>query len=143
MTNLPKTIEYPDTFIRTVPPGFDGVFDWSWTQGCFGKTKIKPMDIDSIVERKGNFIIFETKGVGVPVPQGQMLTLDAMYKRGFATVVFIQGKTVPSAAMVWCAKGFKGGKKMSGFKFTDRLRMHNFVKDWFQFADKITQMGNQ
>lgn len=58
----PSTIKHHATFERSLPIGFDGVFDWSWTQGHLGQGKITPMDFDGVVERKGNFIVFETKG---------------------------------------------------------------------------------
>ena len=142
----PSTIKHPDTFIRTAPQQFDGVFDWSWTQGCFGTkpdgspSRITPMDIDAVIERKSHFLIFETKGVGVPVPNGQMYMLQAMYRRGGATMLFIQGKLAPEKAMVWCESGFKNGRVMQDFADTDRLRMHEFVKSWYQFANKVTRI---
>jgi len=144
--NTPKSIKYPDTFIRTAPEAFDGLFDWSWTQGCFGTkrdgtpSRITPMDIDAIIERKGHFLVFETKGIGVPVPDGQMYMLQAMYRRGRATILFIQGKINPEKAMVWCEEGFKSGKVMNCFADTDRLRMHEFVKSWYQHANKVTRI---
>ena len=80
--SLPKTIHSPDIFEKSPPCGFDGVFDWSWTEGCFGETSITPMDFDGVVERKGHFIIFETKKRGVVVPKGQLYTFESLLKLG-------------------------------------------------------------
>jgi len=46
-------IKYPDTFMDALPAGFDGVFDWDFLITAFAPTKIQPMDIDGIIERKG------------------------------------------------------------------------------------------
>jgi len=91
----PSTIYSPKLFRQNAPAGFDGVFDWSFTDGCFGNTKIKPMDFDGVVERKGNFLVFESKKSGVPVPEGQQITLESFYRRGGVTLIFIWGKSYP------------------------------------------------
>lgn len=130
------TIKYPDTFKKSPSAQFDGVFDWSWTQGCFGAGKITPMDFDGVVERKGNFIIIETKNMGVPVPLGQMITLESIYKLDVFTVIFIQGKSTPELAKVWCQPGFKGGKKMDEYKETDVKRMQGFLSEWYEYVNK-------
>ena len=74
--DLPDTILYPDKFKKSLGAGFDGVFNWKWTEGCFGDTKIKPMDFDGVVERYGNYLIFETKDIGKPISLGQLITLN-------------------------------------------------------------------
>lgn len=131
----PDTINYPDTFDKAKPAGFDGVFDWSWTQGCFGAGNITPMDIDGMVERKGNFIVFETKGINVPVPPGQLYTLESLYRLNVFTIVFVAGKERPEALKVWHAKGFRGQKKMSEFVDCSIGQCRAFVSKWYEFAD--------
>lgn len=59
-----------------------GVWDWSILEGCFGKTKISPTDIDGCIERRGRKLFLETKQPGAPVPQGQMLTLMSLVEDG-------------------------------------------------------------
>lgn len=133
--SLPDTIKHPETFLKSPAACFDGVFDWSWTQGCFVTGNIKPMDFDGVVERKGNFLIFETKGIGVPIPTGQMFTYESAYRLGVFTIVFIEGKARPEKAKVWCQQGFKCSVKMLEHKETDAARMKSFVSDWYKFAD--------
>lgn len=99
--NLPSTIKHPEGFRHSPAAGYDGVFDWSWTQGCFGEGRITPMDFDGVVERKGNFILFETKNLGVPIPQGQLFTLKAAHALGCFTVFLIHGKTSPETVEIW------------------------------------------
>lgn len=132
---LPQTIKHHETFVRSPSAGFDGVFDWTWTQGHFGEGKITPMDFDGVVERKGNFIVFETKGVNVPVPKGQLITLDAAYNLGVFTILFIEGKADPEAAKCWFQNGFYGGRRMEEHRPTNREKLGNFVGKWYEFAD--------
>ena len=134
--NLPVTIKHPETFNNSLSAGFDGVFDWGWTNGCFGKGKITPMDFDGVVEKKGNFILFETKGVNVPVPKGQIITLESAYRLKCFTIVFIEGKLSPERVMVWFAPGFKSGAKMDKHVPVNMERMKNLCSDWYKFADK-------
>jgi len=136
MSDLPETIKHPSAFGESPASGFDGIFDWSWTQGCFGAGKITPMDFDGVVERKGNFIIFETKGVGVPVPRGQLITLRKAHALDVFTVMLIQGKARPEYAQCWCPPDFKAGSVMTDFCPITTERAAGFVADWYEYADK-------
>ncbi len=130
-----STIKYPEAFLKSLPPGFDGVFDWSYLKGCFGETKIMPADIDAIVERKNSFLLFETKNPGVPVPQGQMITLKRFYALGNFTICIIHGKVVPVAVELWLAQNMGGGTfTEEGENITQKVRQ--YVTRWFELADK-------
>jgi len=128
--NLPSTIKFPDTFNRSPSAGFDGVFDWSWTQGCFGETKIKPMDFDGVVERNGNFILFETKQPGVPIPQGQRITLVQAHSLGCFTVMVIYGKEKPEKFEMW----YPGAKNTHDGHGLEAARER--VSSWYAWANK-------
>lgn len=136
MNNLPSTINHPETFLKSPSAGFDGVFDWSWTDGCFGQTKITPMDFDGLVERKGNFILFETKGVGVPIPKGQMYTFKSAYELNCFTIIFIEGKTSPELAKAWCQPGFSNSLFMDEHKPVNIEKLKQFVNNWYEYANK-------
>jgi hypothetical protein len=105
------------------------VFDWTWTAGCFGTTKISPMDFDGVVERNGNFLLFETKNIGVPIPRGQMRTLEAMHRLGCFTILLIFGKTEPETIEVWYPNC--NAKKI--FHGIDEAKQ--IVASWYQYAD--------
>ena len=135
--NLPPTINYPSTFLRSPSAGFDGIFDWSWTDGCFGDTRIKPMDFDGVVERKGQFIIFETKDVGVPIPKGQLYTLEAIHRLGCFTVVLIYGKKKPETAEVW----YPGRPTRRPVVGIDRIK--DIVRKWYAYADGIKKFDDE
>lgn len=125
----PKTIRHPGAFLKSPPAGFDGVFDWSWTQGCFKDTRITPMDVDAIVERNGHFLVFETKADGVPIPVGQLLTLKALHKLGRFTIFLLWGKPLPAKAEIWKASS----KEIYHVEGIDNLR--DCVSRWFMWAD--------
>jgi hypothetical protein len=127
LINLPETIYNREKFSQNLPLSFDGTFDWTWTQGCFGETKIKPTDIDAIVERKGNFLVFETKTPGIEVPQGQMILLNNLVKTGYFTVMIIWGKMNPEKFIVM----FRNWKK----EYYGVEEAKNIVTKWFHWAN--------
>jgi len=124
----PETILYPKSFQKSLAAGFDGVFDWTWTQGCFGETKITPMDFDGVVERHRHFLIFESKNIGVPIPTGQELTLGRLRIAKTFTVIKIWGKSAPEYAEII----HQNGKtiKIAGF-----AEIKNKVEAWFFWAN--------
>jgi len=105
--DLPGTVYDPKGFRESLPPDHDGIFDWQWMLDarCFGDTNIAPMDFDGVVERKGHFLVFETKSEGTPVPLGQMYTLQALIETGFFTVIIIWGKRQPVHGIVMYPSG--------------------------------------
>jgi len=86
------TVKYPDRFNRALPAGFDGLFDWDFLLPAFQGTRITPMDLDAVVERNGQFLVFETKENGAPIPVGQTITLERLVLKGI-TVIVLRGKT--------------------------------------------------
>lgn len=132
--NLPPTIKHPEAFKNSPAAGFDGTFDWSWTEGCFGKTKITPMDFDGVVERKGNFIVFETKDKGLTVPQGQLITLGRFWERGGVTVLFVYGKMKLERCIYVLPRKSNRPSPISG-ELIGVEKAQDFVKKWYAHAD--------
>lgn len=83
------SIKYQDTFDKAKPARFDGLFDWDFLLPAFKGTKIEPMDIDAVVERKGYILVFETKNAGKEIPLGQQLTLETLIKIGKGRIQLI------------------------------------------------------
>jgi len=135
MNMLPATIKHPGGFLHSPAAGFDGVFDWSWTKDCFGGRRITPMDFDGVVERKGNFILFETKNLGVPIPDGQMYTLQAAHALGCFTIFLIHGKTKPESAQIW----YPGTRAREVYEGVDAIREK--VSSWYAYADRNPKKG--
>lgn len=134
MVNFPKTINNPSAFQASKPAGFDGVFDWSWTDGCFEGTIIRPMDFDGVVERRGNFLVFETKDVGKEIPMGQRITLETLVRIGCFTVMIIYGKLSVESFEIWFHKAPK-------FTSDGLENARNAVKSWFSWASKNDKRG--
>jgi hypothetical protein len=124
-------IEYPEAFDRSLPAGFDGVFEWDFLRGCFGPT-IMPMDFDAVVERKGNFLVFETKDAGVPIKDGQRRTLTELIKRPHFTVIILRGKREANidGFTVW-QKG-----RVSRHPHADADDLRAYCTAWFAWADQ-------
>ena len=79
------TINNPHLYIA-------GVWDWAILDGCFGQTRIRPTDVDGLVERNGKCLFIETKAPGVAIPYGQRLMHKALLEVGFA-VMIVWGET--------------------------------------------------
>lgn len=128
--SLPNTIKHPAGFAHSPAAGNDGIFDWSWTQGCFGDGRITPMDFDGVVERKGNFILFETKDLGVPIPKGQMFTLESAHRLGCFAIFLIHGKLQPESCQIW----YPGCDIREVVEGVDQIKAK--VASWYSYADK-------
>jgi len=74
------TINNPKAFTEQL-------WDWAVLEGCFGQSKIKPTDIDGLVEHNGYFLMLEAKNKGVPIPQGQAILHNAWLEKGNSLIV--------------------------------------------------------
>jgi hypothetical protein len=79
-------------FESWLPALFDGPFDWDFLDDAW-EGKIKPMDFDAVVERRGHFLIFETKIPGQDIPKGQRITLSQKWRHGKTTIFILSGKS--------------------------------------------------
>ena len=77
--------------IRNMEAFTNSLWDWAILDGCFGSTRIRPTDIDGLVERNGKFLMLEAKGMGVAIPFGQRITFDSLVSTGVFTVVVVWG----------------------------------------------------
>jgi len=132
MIETPETIKYPETFFNSTPANFDGIFDWSWTKGCFGDSNITPSDVDAIIERHGNFLLMETKHLDVPILQGQMITLKALYNLRCFTIMLIWGKEIPEYFQVWYPPHFCIKPK----DYIGIEKAREVVSRWYEYANK-------
>ncbi len=107
-----------------------GFWDWSILDGCFGNTRIRPSDVDGMVERNGEFLAIETKGPGAPLPTGQFWMYCALAERPGMTVLILWGHPGrPEEMMV-----------MDSYSTPKRIPctledVREFVRNWFYIAD--------
>ena len=90
-----------ENFNKNLPAGYDGKFDWDIFKesGCFGDTRIEPMDFDGVVERNKHYLVFETKDQGKELPKGQEITLSNLNEAKSFTVVLLWPKAPPFDTM--------------------------------------------
>ena len=108
-----------------------GIWDWEILDGCFGATKIKPTDIDGFVERRGNFLILEAKGIGKDIPRGQERTFERLRETGLFTIVIVWGdKNRPCRLLVLTEHD------EYLYDQADLQTFRNVVKWWFDRVNK-------
>jgi len=133
------TITYPDTFYSSLPASYDGLFDWDFILPVFNGTNIKPMDIDGIVERKGNILLFETKKLVKDIPKGQQITFEMLIQigKGRIYLMILYGKTVDSIIGMdeWYYNNGQIMKK--GIKPCNYLYVIDRVASWYKWANAI------
>lgn len=92
------TIHSPELFL-------DNLWDWGFLDECFAPSKIKITDIDGLIERKGSFLLIETKLPNIEVPKGQAILFDALLKTGCFHILIIWGhRNQPEYRMFWGMK---------------------------------------
>lgn len=111
----------------------EGVWDWAILRGCFGSTKIEPTDIDGFVERKGRFLILETKKLDTPIKNGQWWTFNALRNTGLFTIIVVWGEqNTPQEMQILYPLPYQvGQRKKAGL---DELL--TAVAGWFRYADR-------
>jgi hypothetical protein len=112
-------------FADALPAGFDGVFLWDFLRSAWGGTKIQPMDFDCVVERCGHFLAFETKAPGVPIPEGQQITFDALVRDPHWTVVYCAKR--PEDICGWDVQTRFGRNHFTG----DAAALRSWCALWF------------
>jgi hypothetical protein len=126
-------------FNKGLPAGYDGLFDWDYLIPAFSGTKIRPMDVDGLVERNGRFILFETKEPESTIPRGQQITLRALHKLGCFTIFFIEGKKKEEVCKLWIL--WPADKDPHKIKLDNDDKepweiVVDKVKEWFEDADQ-------
>lgn len=118
------TINSPERFVGSL-------WDWGFLDGCFQGTNIRPSDIDGIVERNGQFLVIETKGAGVSIPEGQQILLSRMPRTCF-TILFIWGQpNKPERMQVW----YPGEAKPRPQCLASEADVRDVVARWFNWAN--------
>lgn len=144
---IPDTILHPDNFkasqwslrcpMCNYLIGFDGEFHWNWVLEAIGyyegKTKIRLMDFDGVIERHYHYLVFETKDKGVIVPKAQKWTLDRLRNMKSLCVMNVEGKIIPIS---WKSEWGRYGNKAYSRAGIGEKSAKDFVKRWFDWANK-------
>lgn len=82
----------PWAFGRFLPDGYDGEFVWDYLTEVWGR-EIEPMDFDCVVEKGGEFLVFETKWGYGRLEWGQERTFRWILENPKWTLIVLYGKT--------------------------------------------------
>jgi hypothetical protein len=77
--------------IKNLQAFTNNLWDWAIFDGCFGNTRIKPTDIDGLVEKRGHFLWLEAKSPGKSIPLGQEIMFKNLRADGRHTIFVIWG----------------------------------------------------
>ncbi|KKK74205.1 hypothetical protein LCGC14_2886100 [marine sediment metagenome] len=109
------------------------LWDWKILRGCFGNTRIRPTDVDGLVERNHCYLYLEGKTLGSEIPTGQFITYERLASNPRVWVVFFWGdakaETITSITVLRHA-----GPKHYDPATLDDLRA--IVSRWFVWAER-------
>jgi hypothetical protein len=124
--------------IRNLAAYQSSVWDWSWLNGAFGGSLIRVSDIDGMVERRGNFLMFEGKKGGV-VSNGQSIMFDAWVRNGNA-LLLLHGMDHGDRDMIIVARGGLWSHESSPIN-GNRQTVRRLCDDWYQWANQNPRRG--
>lgn len=116
--------------IRNIDRFVESIQDWAILDGCFGKTRIRPSDIDGFVERRGTCLFLEGKGLDAPLTQGQAIGYLTLARQGNTVIVF-WGKGKAIARMRVITRGDPGVVQPATLNDLRRA-----VATWYQNANR-------
>jgi hypothetical protein len=104
---------------------------WDDLIECF-PGKIKPTDIDGMVEINGNFLFLEEKSAGATVSDAQGLALRLLAMTADVTVaVFRPGKTSDLEVLI-----YDGFPPYNGYQPYSRQQFKNWLHAWAEAASR-------
>jgi len=122
-------------------------------KGCSVGNGMYPTDIDALIEYKDSeYILFEVKYVGAPVPIGQKLAIQRMIddftKVGKQAVAFICEHTVRDPkkpiVMAWCkVREIYYGKEKQWRAPDKAITVKEAVDSFRQYSDLVANCGGE
>jgi hypothetical protein len=106
------------------------MWDWEPYNDCF-KGKIRMGDNDGMVERKGYFLVVETKQPNTEINFGQRLMYEALAKHPNFTVIYLWGELNKPTELQYVGKSEKHTVDIEGVK--------KHFSDWFNRVDTLQQ----
>lgn len=68
----------------------DRAWDWAFLNDCWAG-RIRPTDVDGMVERNGHFLVLEAKPRGARINEGQSYTFTALARQPNTTILILYG----------------------------------------------------
>ena len=117
----------------------EGVWNWDFISL---PGKLKPSDIDGLIERNGKFLVIETKHPNSKqIPKGQFITLKRLHDTGLFTIVIAYGENSnPTEMDIWYAKDplFGTWGQCTGRKPCNKEDVQRLVDWWFKKANTLS-----
>lgn len=108
----------------------DGVWDWGILDGCFGDSKVRPMDVDGYIERNGHKLFLECKAPGVELSHAQFSALRSLVTDGHSLLILWGHRDQPTKLRLLVGR-------------TDRTeedialgRVRQIIGQWYAWADQ-------
>jgi hypothetical protein len=124
--------------IHNVEAFICGLWDWAILDGCWGGSRIRPTDIDGLVERNGRFLYLEAKAPGVPLKLGQEITFQSLARNPANTVVIFWGNAA-TGRIERIRVLYSGSQRDLARPSLAELR--RVVRDWYVRADRAVANG--
>lgn len=121
------TIRDMDKFVSSLP-------DWAILDGCFGNTRIRPTDVDGMVERKGRCLFLEHKGRDASLTDGQAIAFVTLAKQGNTVITYWAEGMDVSKIRVDDLR-YSGGLHMYESPEATLEKLRSLVSRWFAAAD--------
>jgi hypothetical protein len=111
--------------IRDPVKFMEGHWDWKFIDDVLpGRMKVS--DIDGIIEKNRHFLVLEGKKPKIEIPLGQKIMLEALWKTGNCTVVYLWGEhSFVEEMEVLYPNGSRSKKKAA-----DIQTVQKFIKWW-------------
>ena len=102
-----------------------------------------PMDFDGVVNRYMQFLLFETKNEGVPIPKGQYITLEeAVETRFFMVIICAKTAKTINGWDFWHWNN-KSRRIIKTSYDGDSYALMLFVSRWWQWASNRKRYSNK
>jgi hypothetical protein len=121
--------------INNLKEYIEAIWNWDCLKDCFGSGRIKPSDVDGMVERRGHFLYLEAKGIDVKLGRGQEICMEERVKDGVSTYIVIWGNPgVPEYMKVYYPVQMRVAPKMIT---CDLAALRAECKQWYRRAESI------
>ena len=110
-------------------------FIWDFLKPAFD-WGIAPTDIDGIVERNGNYLLFECKHNGKKISIGQARTLKDLNERHGFTIFVVEGFTADTISGLFVS--WPRGVRKEPYKNVNSHFLLEKTRQWFDWADSVS-----
>lgn len=109
----------------------NGLWDWACLDGCFGEAKIKPKQIDGLVERNSRFLLLETFSPEIKLPYREDVIFRRLIQTGLFTVIIVWGENNNANKIE-----LRTSREIKHYENANNNTLWNIVTQWFEFANK-------